>query len=57
MLFGPISSPELGDVMGGGRNLAGSNRDCTLDVCFLTGVRLGDDFRLFENVFNIFALK
>lgn len=42
--------------VGGGFNRDGSNNDGTL-VCFLTGVRLGDDLRLLEKVFNVFALK
>lgn len=42
--------------VGGGLRRDGSNNDCTL-VCFLTGVRFGDDFRLVEKVFNVFALK
>lgn len=54
-VFGLSKSPELGDVIGGGRRRDGSSSDWTL-VCFLTGVRLGDDFRLFENTFRVFAL-
>lgn len=43
--------------VGGGLSRDGSNSDCTLVCCFFTGVRLGDDFRLFEKFFNDFALK
>lgn len=53
-LFGPSKSPP-GDVIGGGRNRDGSSNDCTF-VCFLTGVRLGEDLRLLENAFRVFAL-
>lgn len=52
MLPGPVPM-EFG---GGGRNRDGSNNDCTL-VCFFTGVRFGDDLRLFEYDFNILALQ
>lgn len=46
----------LESPVGGGLNRDGSNNDGTL-VGFFCGVRLGDDFRLFEYVFNDLALE
>lgn len=54
--FGLSKSPELGDVIGGGRRRDGSRSDWTF-VCFLTGVRLGEFFRLFEYTFSVLALQ
>lgn len=48
--------PRLPIIGGGGRKRDGSNNDGAF-VCFFTGVRCGDDFRLPENVFNILALQ
>lgn len=52
----PPPPPLLLICVGGGFKRDGSNNDGTL-VCFLTGVRLGDDLRLLDKFFNIFALK
>lgn len=48
--------PLLAICVGGGFKRDGSNNDGTL-VCFLTGVRLGDDLRLLDRFFNVFALE
>lgn len=48
--------PLLPICVGGGFKRDGSNNDGIL-ACFLTGVRLGDDFRLLDRFFNVFALK
>ena len=51
-----VPPPLLLICVGGGFNRDGSNNDGTL-VCFLTGVRLGDDLRLLDRFFNVFALQ
>lgn len=53
----PAPPPPLPLIfVGGGLRRDGSNSDGTL-FCFLIGVRLGDDFRLFDKFFNVFALE
>lgn len=57
VMLSRLLEPSPGDVSGGGRSREGSSSDWFFVDCFLTGVRLGEDLRLFANVRIILALQ